>query len=117
MLLVRVYRRIAIGDFHAKSPEWEHQVLSFEGRLCGFLILWRALYARKSLTHSVAPLNDLGFGSAGCGVRAAEANFERRIFGEDHFVAARKEVGVHRRRSAVYTQGDGNWLRFRPQTN
>src|ERR1700730_811899 len=60
---------------------------------------------------------NLRLGLAGCGMRAAETNFEWRMFWEDHFVAAREEVGVHRRRRAVNTEGDRNRLRFRSQTN
>jgi hypothetical protein len=32
---VRVYRRVAIGDYHAKSAEWERKLVCFEGRLLG----------------------------------------------------------------------------------
>src|ERR1700692_1101333 len=60
---------------------------------------------------------NLRLGLAGCGVRATEANFERRVFGEDHFVAARQEVGVHRGGRTVHAQGDRNWLGSCAQAN
>lgn len=32
---VRVYRRVAVGDYYAKSAEWESKLVCFEGRLLG----------------------------------------------------------------------------------
>ncbi len=32
---VRVYRRVAVGDYDAKSAEWERKLVCFEGRLLG----------------------------------------------------------------------------------
>ena len=32
---VRVYRRVAIGDYYAKSAEWERKLVCSEGRLLG----------------------------------------------------------------------------------
>ena len=36
-LYVRAYRRIAIGDYAARSPEWEQQILGLSGRICGYV--------------------------------------------------------------------------------
>ena len=37
-LLVRVYRRIAVGDLYVKSSDWERRMTS-EGRFGGFVFL------------------------------------------------------------------------------
>src|ERR1700723_1477578 len=80
--------------------------------------IWQQNYSTSSDKRRFGRLamRKLGLGLAGCGVRATEADFERRIFREDYFVAARQEVGVHRRGRTVHTQGDRNWLRFCSQT-
>jgi hypothetical protein len=36
-LFGRVYRRVAIGDYNAKTPEWERETLSLGGRILGYL--------------------------------------------------------------------------------
>ncbi len=36
---VRVYRRIAIGDYYAKRPKWEQGGASSEGRVAGCVLL------------------------------------------------------------------------------
>lgn len=38
-LFVKVWRRIAIGDYYTKSAEWEKAVLGFSGRLAGYVVL------------------------------------------------------------------------------
>jgi hypothetical protein len=44
MLFLRIYRQIAVGDYHAKSTDWERQVLGVEGRLFGCLVFCGGLY-------------------------------------------------------------------------
>jgi hypothetical protein len=36
-LFVRIFRRIAIGDYYVKSQEFEKGMISVEGRIGGFL--------------------------------------------------------------------------------
>jgi hypothetical protein len=38
-LFVRVWRKMAIGDYSIRRPEWETVTVSYSGRLLGSLIL------------------------------------------------------------------------------
>jgi len=36
-LFVRIYRRIAIGDYYARSAEWGQSVQGLSGRIAGYV--------------------------------------------------------------------------------
>ena len=44
-LYVRVYRRIAIGDYYAKSPEWAKSVDQPSSRILGVIFVAAGLFA------------------------------------------------------------------------
>lgn len=55
-LFVRVWRRIAIGDYYIKTAEWEKAVVGFSGRSAGFFILCSGLggfYLLLRMTHLI----------------------------------------------------------------
>jgi hypothetical protein len=43
-LFVRIYRRVAIGDYYAKSPEWAQKVDQPSSRILGVLFVVSGLF-------------------------------------------------------------------------
>jgi hypothetical protein len=52
-LFVRVYRRIAVGDYNAKTVKWEQETVSFGGRILGYLFFCGGLGLAYLLMKSV----------------------------------------------------------------
>ena len=44
-LYVRVYRRVAIGDFYARSPEWAKKVEQPSSRILGIIFVAAGMFA------------------------------------------------------------------------
>jgi hypothetical protein len=44
-LYVRMYRRVAIGDYYAKSPEWAKRVKQPSSRILGVIFVAAGLFA------------------------------------------------------------------------
>jgi hypothetical protein len=55
-LFVRIMRRLASGDYHVKTLEWEKSVVGLEGRMAGCVLLCFGLggfYVLLQMTHVV----------------------------------------------------------------
>lgn len=48
-LYVRIYRRVAIGDFYARSPEWTKKVEQPSSRILGIIFVAAGLFAIYTL--------------------------------------------------------------------
>ena len=44
-LYVRIYRRVAIGDFYARSPEWAKKVEQPSSRILGIIFVAAGMFA------------------------------------------------------------------------
>jgi hypothetical protein len=55
-LFVRVWRRVAVGDYYIRSEEWKQKVVTRQGRIAGGIFCFAGLYGLYMLLKVLGKL-------------------------------------------------------------